>query len=73
MPDFARAARYRTLALSECDSAKIALLHRLAEEAERGLLCTVKHVRLAYSVEVALAPALGVGPVRNRTVFHSVG
>lgn len=44
-----RAERYRELAVAERDQKKSALLNRLAEEAERGVLCTVHrpdHVRL---------------------------
>jgi hypothetical protein len=36
-----RAVRYRRLALAEPDKAKAALLQRIADEAERGVLCTV--------------------------------
>jgi len=36
-----RAVRYRRLALAERDKAKAALLIKLADEAERGVLCTV--------------------------------
>ena len=36
-----RAVRYRRLALAEPDKAKAALLQKIADEAERGLLCTV--------------------------------
>jgi hypothetical protein len=36
-----RAVRYRRLALGEPDKAKAALLHKIADEAEQGLLCTV--------------------------------
>jgi hypothetical protein len=36
-----RAVRYRRLALSEPDKAKAALLQKIADEAERGVLCTV--------------------------------
>ena len=46
-----RASRYRELALA--DRANAALLNRLAEEAERGVLCTVNRrdrIRLAHSV-----------------------
>ena len=35
----ARAVRYRRLALTETDSTNAALLQRLADEAERGVLC----------------------------------
>jgi hypothetical protein len=36
-----RAIRYRRLAKVEPDECKAAFLRKLAEEAERGLLCTV--------------------------------
>jgi hypothetical protein len=36
-----RAVRYRRLALAEPDRAKAALLQKIADEAERGVLCTV--------------------------------
>ena len=36
-----RAVRYRQLALAEPDKAKAALLQKIADEAERGVLCTV--------------------------------
>lgn len=47
-----RASRYRELA--RIDRANAALLNRLAEEAERGLLCTVHrrdHIHLAHNVQ----------------------
>ena len=53
-----RAARYRALALTEKDRARANLLDRLAEEAEHGVLCTVRHLRLVHSVEAAAAPAV---------------
>ena len=52
-----RAARYRALALTEKDRARANLLDRLAEEAEHGVLCTVRHLRLVHSTEAATAPA----------------
>jgi hypothetical protein len=36
-----RAVRYWRLALAEPDKAKAALLQKIADEAERGVLCTV--------------------------------
>ena len=36
-----RAIRYRRLALAEPDTSKAALLQKIADEAERGVLCTV--------------------------------
>jgi hypothetical protein len=41
MNDHDRAVRYRRLALGEPDKAKGALLQKIADEAERGVLCTV--------------------------------
>jgi len=46
-----RAARYRALALTEQYQARANLLDRLAEEAEHGVLFTVRHLRLVHSVE----------------------
>jgi hypothetical protein len=58
-----RAARYRALALTEKDQARANLLDRLAGEAEHGVLCTVRHLRLVYSAEstASSAPALDAG------------
>jgi hypothetical protein len=44
-----RAVRYRQLALAETDKARAALLYKIADEAERDVLCTVdwKQVRQA--------------------------
>ena len=41
MENHDRAIRYRGLALREPDTTKAALLRKIADEAERGLLCTV--------------------------------
>lgn len=38
--DPVRARRYRQLALAEPDDEKAALLNTIADEAERGVLCT---------------------------------
>ena len=38
----ARAVRYRKLARAEKDKAKADLLHKLADESDRGLLCTAE-------------------------------
>jgi len=43
-----RAARYRALALVEEDQARAALLGRIAKEADHGVLCTVRHLRLVH-------------------------
>ena len=53
-PNTLRAERYRGLAVAEQDKEKSALLNRLAEEAERGVLCTVyrpDHIHLAHSAD----------------------
>jgi hypothetical protein len=41
-----RAVKYRRLALAETDQEKIELLHRIAEEAEQGILVTADWRRL---------------------------
>ena len=53
-----RAARYRALALTEMDPARANLLDRLAEEAEHGVLCTVRHLRLVPVAETAAPTAV---------------
>jgi hypothetical protein len=37
--------RYRELALAEMDKGKASILHRIADEAEEGVLCTVDRLR----------------------------
>ena len=46
-----RAIRYRRLAIAEPDERKAALLRKLAEEAERGVLCTVDQMPSREVVE----------------------
>jgi len=41
-----RAIKYRRLALAEADQEKVRLLHRLAEEAEQGILVTADWRRM---------------------------
>jgi hypothetical protein len=48
-----RAARYRRLALQEPDNAKAALLQAIADEAERGVLCTADFAKPKPHVEVS--------------------
>ena len=48
-----RAVRYRRLALAEPDKAKAALLQKIADEAERGVLCTVDRKQPVPEVEIA--------------------
>ena len=64
-----RAARYRALALTEKDQARANLLDRLAGEAEHGVLCTVRHLRLVHSTEIATpAPSPDAGGEFNSAV-----
>ena len=51
-----RAARYRALALVEKDQARAALLGRIAEEADHGVLCIVRRLQLVHSI-AATTPA----------------
>jgi hypothetical protein len=51
-----RAARYRALALVEKDQARAALLGRLADEADHGVLCTVRHLHLVFNIEASPIP-----------------
>jgi hypothetical protein len=53
-----RAARYRALALTEKYQARANLLDRLAEEAEHGVLCTVRHLRLVHVAETVQPAAV---------------
>jgi hypothetical protein len=46
-----RAVRYRRLALQEPDSERAKLLRTIAEEAERGVLCTAEWIKPKIHVE----------------------
>jgi hypothetical protein len=46
-----RAVRYRRLALAEPDKAKAALLFKIADEAERGVLCTVDRTTIQAAAD----------------------
>ena len=50
-----RAVKYRRLALAEPDKAKAALLQKIADEAEQGVLCTVDRNSLSLK---SRAPSL---------------
>ncbi len=52
-----RAARYRALAQVEKDQARAALLGQLADEADHGVLCTVRHLHLVSNIGSTTAPA----------------
>jgi hypothetical protein len=47
-----RAARYRRLALQEPDSQKAKLLQLIADEADRGVLCTAELIKPRAHVEL---------------------
>jgi hypothetical protein len=47
-----RVSRYRKLALIESDRARANLLQRLADEAERGVLCMAPHALAVRPVRV---------------------
>jgi hypothetical protein len=49
----ARAARYRRLAILKPDKEKCRILQRLAEEPERGILCTVDRPSVSMVAKVS--------------------
>ncbi len=55
----ARAIRYRRLALAEEDKAKAELLLKLADECERGLLCTAEWLSARPSRKNEQVPKAG--------------
>jgi hypothetical protein len=55
----ARADRYRRLARAEQDKAKADLLHKLADECDRGLLCTAEWLSARPSLENEQQPKAG--------------
>jgi hypothetical protein len=55
----ARAVRYRRLALAEEDHAKADLLHKLADESDRGLLCTAEWLSVRPSLKNEQPPKAG--------------
>ena len=55
----ARAVRYRRLALAEQDKAKADLLYKLADESDRGLLCTAEWLSARPSVRNEQPPKSG--------------
>jgi hypothetical protein len=50
-----RAARYRRLALQEPDSQKAKLLQLIADEADRGVLCTSELIKPKVHVEPSVS------------------
>jgi hypothetical protein len=55
----ARAVRYRRLARAEEDKAKADLLHKLADECDRGLLCTAEWISAQPSLKNEQPPKAG--------------
>jgi hypothetical protein len=49
-----RALRYRKLALQEPDKENAQLLQLLADEADRGVLCTVEWTRHSSKIEIPI-------------------
>ena len=49
-----RAMRYRKLALQEPDKEKAQLLQLLADEADRGVLCSVEWTRHGSKIEIPI-------------------
>jgi len=49
-----RALRYRKLALQEPDKEKAQLLQLLADEVDRGVLCTVEWTHLDSKIEIPI-------------------
>jgi hypothetical protein len=50
-----RALRYRKLALAETDRGRAELLNRIADEAERGVLCTADGLHSIHITPGALS------------------
>ena len=60
----ARAVRYRRLALAEEDKAKADLLRKLADESDRGLLCTAEWLSVQPSLKNEQPPKAGDAKVQ---------
>jgi hypothetical protein len=52
----ARSSRYRRLALAEHDVENARLLRLLADEADRGVLCTVEWAPRGSKIEIPIKP-----------------
>ena len=57
-----RAVRYRRLALVEQDNEKAQLLRLIADEADRGVLCTVEWSRHELKIDIPIKPSDGKAP-----------
>jgi hypothetical protein len=51
-----RAVRYRRLALAEQDNENAQLLRLIADEADRGVLCTVERSFYGSNIEIPVTP-----------------
>jgi hypothetical protein len=51
-----RAVRYRRLALAEQDNERAQLLRLIADEADRGVLCTVQWAPRGSKIEIPIKP-----------------
>jgi hypothetical protein len=60
----ARAVRYRRLALAEEDRAKADLLLKLADESDRGILCTAEWLSARPYRKIEQPPKAGDAKVR---------
>ena len=56
LKNHARAVRYRQLALVETDKAKAAVLYKIADEAERDVLCSVDRTGMGFGRFEATGP-----------------
>ena len=54
-----RAVRYRRLALEQEETAKADLLHKIADESDRGLLCTAEWLSARPSRKNEQVPKAG--------------
>jgi hypothetical protein len=62
----ARAVRYRRLALEQEETAKADLLHKIADESDRGLLCTTEWLLLRRNERPPKAEDVKELPERDR-------
>jgi hypothetical protein len=60
-----RAVRYRQLALGELDRAKADMLYKLADEAERNVLCTSDWMRDCKAPAALVITPEGSGSARS--------
>ena len=52
----ARSVRYRRLALAEPDAENARLLRLIADESDRGVLCTVQWASRGSKIEIPIKP-----------------